>query len=120
MLVYMRNFGFLMDKPFLSDSFVEAHTLTKIIDEEVYAAAIIQRLKAMGISYIMFNYKFVFGETSTLNTGEQGIFKNFLIRHGKRISRKNEFFLYSFMLDSEPGEDLISIPLNHSASQPGE
>jgi hypothetical protein len=116
LLVYMRNLGFLMDQPFYSDTFFEAHTLVKIIDEEVYAEAIIQKLKSMGITHFMFNYHFIFGKNSVLNVGEQGILKNFLIRHGRQISRKNEFFLYSFVLDSDsenPNNDTISIPLNH-------
>ncbi len=118
LLVSMRNLGFLMNKPFFSDSIFEAHTLIKIIDEEVYAAAMIQRFKAMGITHIMFNYHFVFGKNSAFNIGEQGIFKNFLIQHGTLISRKNEFFLYSFVLDSKPKNSkntsgLVSIPLNH-------
>jgi hypothetical protein len=114
----MRNLGFLMNKPFFSDSIFEAHTLIKIIDEEVYAAAMTQRFKAMGITHIMFNYHFVFGTNSAFNIGEQGIFKNFLIQHGTLISRKNEFFLYSFVLDSKPKNSKntsgpVSIPLNH-------
>jgi hypothetical protein len=118
LLVFMRNFGFLLDKPFSSDSIFEAHTLIKIIDEEVYAAAMIQRFKSTGITHVMFNYHFVFGKNSAFNIGEQGIFKNFLIQHGRLISRKNEFFLYSFVLDLKPensnnASGLVSIPLNH-------
>jgi hypothetical protein len=117
LLVFMRNFGFLMNRPFFSDSVFEAHTLTKIIDEEVYAEAIIEKLKSMGITHIMFNYHFVLGEDSALNTGEKGIFKNFLIRHGEQVFRKNEFFLYRFVLDLGPeNPDFIPIPLNHSGS----
>jgi hypothetical protein len=118
LLVYMRNFGFLMDKPFFSDSVFEDHTLKKIIDEEVYAGDIINRLKSMGITHILFNHKFVFGEDSTFSAGEKGILKNFLAHHAQHVLTKNEFFLYRFMLDLEPGNPnntsgLISIPLNH-------
>jgi len=118
LLVYMRNFGFLMDKPFFSDSVFEAHTLKEIIDEEVYAGDIINRLKSMGITHILFNHKFVFGEYSAFSPGEKGILKNFLSRHAQRILVKNEFFLYRFMLDLDTGNPnntsgLISIPMNH-------
>ena len=118
LLVYMRNFGFLMDKPFLSDSVFENHTLKDIIDEEVYAGDIINRLKSMGITHILFNHKFVFGENSAFSPGEKGILKNFLSRHAQRILVKNEFFLYRFVLDLELGNPnntsgLISIPMNH-------
>jgi hypothetical protein len=117
LLVYARNLGFLIDQAFHSDTFFEAHTLTKVIDEEVYAEAMVQRFKSMGITHVMFNYNFIFGDDSAFNLGEKGIFKNFLIRHGERISRKNEFFLYRFVLDldpEDPNNGLISIPLDHS------
>ncbi len=99
LLVFMRNLGYLMDRPFYSDTFFEAHTLKKIIDEEVYAKGIIKRLKALGITHILFNYQFIFGENSAFSSGEKGIFKNFLIHHAQRIMVKNEFFLYRFVLD---------------------
>ena len=118
LLVYMRNFGFLMDKPFFSDSVFENHTLKEIIDVEVYAGDIINRLKSMGITHILFNHKFVFGKYSAFSPGEKGILKNFLARHAQRILVKNEFFLYRFMLDLDSGNPnntsgLISVPMNH-------
>ena len=99
LLVYMRNMGYLMDRPFHSDTFFEAHTLKKIIDEEVYAKGIIKRLKSMGITHILFNHSYVFGENSALSMGERAILKNFLIRHAQRIQVKNEFLLFRFVLD---------------------
>lgn len=118
LLVYMRNLGFLMDKPFFSDSVFEDHTLKRIIDEEVYAEGISIRLKSMGITHVLFNYNYVFGEIAALNFGEKAIFKNFLNQHAEQLSAKNEFFLYRFVLDLDlenPNKNsgLISIPLNH-------
>ena len=88
-----------MSKPFFSDSVFEAHTLKEIIDEEVYAGDIINRLKSMGITHILFNHEFVFGKSSALSLGERAILKNFLNQHAQSILVKNEFFLYRFMLD---------------------
>ena len=118
LLVYMQNLGFLMNKPFFSDSVFEDHTLKKIIDEEVYAGDIINKLKSMSITHILFNHQFTFGESSALSPGERGILKNFLSLHAQRILVKNEFFLYRFMLDlktedSNNTSSLRSIPLNH-------
>ena len=95
----MRNLEYLMDRPFYSDTFFEAHTLKEIIDEEVYAKDIIKRLKTLGITHILFNHQFVFGENSSFSLGERGILKNFLNHHAQRILVKNEFFLYRFMLN---------------------
>ena len=113
LLVYMRNLGYLMDRPFFSDTFFEAHTLTEIIDKGIYAADILNRLKTRGITHVLFNYDFVFGKDSALTIGERAIFKNLLIQNGEQLSAKNGFLLYRFMLDSETGNQTLSIPLNH-------
>jgi hypothetical protein len=101
LLVYMRNFGYLMDRPFLSDTFLESHTLSEIIDKGVYAADILNRLKIRGITHVLFNFDYVFGKKSALTIGERAIFKNFLNLHGEQLSAKNGFLLYRFMLDSK-------------------
>ena len=62
MLIYMGNLGYLMDRPFFSDTFFEAHTLAQIIDQGVYAADILNRLKVQGITHVLFNYNNVFGK----------------------------------------------------------
>ena len=111
MLVYMGNLGYLMDRPFFSDTFFEAHTLAQIIDQGVYAADILNRLKARGITHVLFNYNYVFGKDSVLTKGERAIFKNLLIQNGEKLYSKNGFLLYRFMLDSE--NEKLSIPLNH-------
>lgn len=123
LLVYMRNLGYLMDRPYYSDTFFEAHTLKKIIDDGVYAEDILMRLNKLGITHILFNYQFVFGENSAFSLGERAILKNLLVRHAEQISRKNEFFLYRFVLDLKSGnakDGFIPIPLDHSGALPGE
>ena len=102
-----------MDRPFLSDTFFESQTLSEIIDKGVYAADIINRLKARGITHILFDFNYVFGKDSSLTIGERAIFKNFLIKHGEQLSAKNGFLLYSFVLDSKLGKQKELIPLNH-------
>jgi hypothetical protein len=113
LLVYMGNLGYLMDRPFFSDTFFEDHTLTKIIDKGVYAADILNRLKVRGITHVLFNFHYIFGKDSVLTMGERAIFKNLLIKHGEQLSAKNGFLLYRFMLDSQSINQKQSIPLNH-------
>ena len=113
LMVYMRNFGYLMNRPFISDTFFESHTLSEIIDKGVYAADIVNRLKARGIAHVLFNFNYVFGKDSALTMGERAIFKNFLLKHGEQLSAKNGFLLYRFVLDSESVKQTESITLNH-------
>jgi hypothetical protein len=104
LMVDMGNLGYLMDRPFLSDTFLESHTLSEIIDKGVYAADIINRFKARGITHALFSFDYVFGKKSALTIGERAIFKNFLHFHGEQLSAKNGFLLYRFMLDSKTGK----------------
>jgi len=113
LMVHMGNLGYLMNRPFLSDTFIESHTLSEIIDKGVYAADIINRLKARGITHVLFDFNYVFGKDSKLTIGERAIFKNFLIKHGEQLSAKNGFLLYRFMLDSKTEKQTELIPLNH-------
>jgi len=113
LLIHMGNLGYLMDRPFFSDTFFEDHTLTKIIDKGVYAADILNRLKVQGITHVLFNYHYIFGENSVLTLGERAIFKNLLKKHGEQLSSKNGFLLYRFMLDSESGNQTQPLSLNH-------
>ncbi len=99
LLVYVQNMGYLMDRPFFSDSIFEAHSLKKIIDEEVYAEGIIIKLKSMGITHILFNHNYILGENAALSMGEKAILKNFLLLHAQRIQAKNGFLLYRFVLN---------------------
>ncbi|MEC7786665.1 MAG: glycosyltransferase family 39 protein [Nitrospinota bacterium] len=113
LMVHMGNLGYLMNRPFSSDTFIESHTLSEIIDKGVYAADIINRLKARGITHVLFDFNYVFGKDSKLTIGERAIFKNFLIKHGEKLSAKNGFLLYRFMLDSKTEKQTELIPLNH-------
>ena len=113
LMVHMGNLGYLMNRPFLSDTFIESHTLSEIIDKGVYAADIINRLKVRGITHVLFDFNYVFGKDSKLTIGERAIFKNFLIKHGEQLSAKNGFLLYRFMLDSKAEKQTELIPLNH-------
>jgi len=113
LMVHMGNLGYLMNRPFLSDTFIESHTLSEIIDKGVYAADIINRLKVRGITHVLFDFNYVFGKDSKLTIGERAIFKNFLIKHGEQLSAKNGFLLYRFMLNSKAEKRTELIPLNH-------
>jgi hypothetical protein len=101
MLIDMKNLGYLMNQPFHNDAF--AQTLTNIIDKGVYAADIANRLQTLSINHALFNFDYLFGKRSILTLGERAIFKNFLNLHGEKLSAKNGFLLYRFMLDSKTG-----------------
>jgi hypothetical protein len=99
LLVYMRNFGYLLDKPFVSDSFFEAFTLQSILQDSPDEDTIRSRLQSRGLTHLLFAFNYVFGELSALNENQRLILKNFLNTNAEIIENKNGYALYRFMLD---------------------
>jgi len=99
LLVYMRNFGYLLDKPFVSDTFFEAFTLQTLLQGSPDADKIRSRLQSRGLTHLLFDFKYVFGESSALGEDQRWILKEFLNSNTEFIESKNGYALYRFMLD---------------------
>ncbi|MCH8209228.1 MAG: hypothetical protein IIA62_09305 [Nitrospinae bacterium] len=99
LFVYMRNFGYLAEREFISDSIYEDHTLKEIMRIDKSVEGMLRQFKIRGITHLMYNNKFVFGKDSAFLPYETAMLKSFIDTHGKLAVNKNEFYLYSFMLD---------------------
>ncbi len=96
LLVYMRNLGYLCNRPFISDTFFEAHTLKTMLQEDGSVEGLSTQMKSKGISHLAFNNRYVFGEDSALSSSEQKVLKNFLNQRARFVEREKEFYLYVF------------------------
>jgi hypothetical protein len=99
LLVYMRNFGYLLDKPFISDTFFEAFTLQSILQDSPDEDTIRSRLQSRGLTHLLFDFNYVFGKSSALSESQRRILKDFLNTKAKIIENKSGYALYRFMLD---------------------
>ena len=99
LMVYMRNFGYLMERKFISDSLFEAHTLQHILKTDPSPEGIARQLKTLQATHLMFDKDYVFGPGSAFTPPEQTALISFLTESAERVDRKNGFYLYRFMLD---------------------
>jgi hypothetical protein len=99
LFIYARNYGYLTKREFISDSVYEAHTMQKIMSLENSVEGIIKQLKNRGITHLMFDNDFVFGDSPAFPTNQQTLLKATLNNRSKLVDNKNGFYLYSFMVD---------------------
>lgn len=99
LFVYMRNFGYLCDRNFISDTFFEAHTLQTVLEKEASVEGIGSRLKSMGVTHLLFDFKYVFGELSAFTGDQRAALKNFLNAKAQLVEGKNGYYLYRFVVN---------------------
>lgn len=99
LFIYMRNFGFLSDRKFISDTFFEAHTMRQIIQRNSSIDGISAQLKDLGITHVMFDNRYVFSKNSAFLPEEREALKNFLNAKTTLVQEKNGHFLYRFMVN---------------------
>ena len=98
-LVYMRNLGYLAERPFYSDSIFEAHTLQTLLQQDDSVEGLRRQLKDKGFTHLMFDRAFVFGQGGALPPHGQAALEAFLKQRGKRVKQMDSFFLYELVLD---------------------
>ena len=99
LFVYGRNYGYLAGKEFISDSVFEAHTLQKIMQNGESEESVLRQFKELGVTHLMFDNNFVFGEDPALPPDQQAVLQSTLNSRARLIENKNGFYLYSFMVD---------------------
>lgn len=97
--VYMRNLGYLAERSFHSDSIFEAHTLQKILERDASIEGLRRQLKNLGITHLMFDRNFVFGQEAAIPPAHQPALTGFLKTRGKLLKQMDDFFLYRLVLD---------------------
>jgi 4-amino-4-deoxy-L-arabinose transferase-like glycosyltransferase len=99
LFVYMRNFGYLAERDFVSDTFLEAHTLKNLLKKDATKEGLAHNMKVQGITHLMFNDAYIFGKDAALTTEEQNALLHFLETRGKILQAKNGYSLYELVLD---------------------
>jgi len=76
-LIYMKNFGFLCDRAYFSDSLFESYTIQKILKHSVSPQQVYTALKRKGFTHILYDIQYVLGESSPLSYQEKTLFHAF-------------------------------------------
>ncbi len=93
LFVFMRNFGYYCDRPFYSDSFFEGHTIQRILASSSAATDVVQQLRRLGITHLMYNATLLRSMASNLPPEQQRVLAEFLDKHTKREFRDGRFYL---------------------------
>ena len=99
LLVYMRNLGYLAERPFHSDSVFEAHTLQDASGAGRLSRGLRRQLQSLGITHLMFDRKYVFGKEAAFSPDHQAALDRFLKNRSPLLKQKDDFFLYQLVLD---------------------
>lgn len=94
-LIYMKNLGYLCDRPYYSDSMFESYTIQKVITQSQTALDLYDFLREKGFTHILYDINYIFGNMSTFSDVEKKIFLAFQEKHLKLLkSDKGRYYLY--------------------------
>jgi hypothetical protein len=94
-LIYMKNLGYLCNRPYYSDSMFESYTIEKILAHAATPADVHHALKEKGFTHILYDINYVFGDMSTFSERERDLFSAFQERHLGLIKADQErYYLY--------------------------
>jgi len=99
LFVYMRNLGYLAERPFHSDSVFEDYTLRSIMQQNGSPEGIRRQLRSLGITHLMFDRKYVFGKETAFSLDHQNALSGFLKNHAQLLEQKDNFILVQLVLD---------------------
>ena len=99
LLVHMRNFGYLIDRKFIGDSLLEAQTLKTLLERDSSIDGISRQLRNLGVTYLMFDNNYVFGNQSAFSRGQVLALKDFINSRAKLVEGRNNFYLYRLVVD---------------------
>ena len=99
LFVYMRNLGYLAERPFHSDSVFEDFTLKNIMEQDGSPDGLRGQLRSMGITHLMFDRSYVFGKEARFSPDHQTVLNGFLKNRAQLLKQKDNFFLVQLVLD---------------------
>jgi len=99
LLVYMRNLGYLAERPFHSDSVFEAHTLQTLLTQDASPGGLRRQLQSLGVTHLMLDRNYVFGREAAFSPDHQAALNRFLKNRGQALKQRGSFFLYRLVLD---------------------
>ncbi len=97
-LIYMKNLGYLCDRPYYSDSMFESYTIQKILAQSSTPAEVYVSLKERDFTHILYDINYVSGDMSTFSEQEKALFFVFQKRYLELIkTEKGRYYLYRLL-----------------------
>jgi hypothetical protein len=94
-LIYMKNFGYLCERQYYSDSIFESYTIQKLLAHSATRADVYHGLKERSFTHILYDINYISGHMSTFSDVEKEMFLAFQERYLKLLkSDKGRYYLY--------------------------
>ncbi len=94
-LIYMRNLGYLCDRPYYSDSMFESYSIQKILGQSETPADVHDALKEGGFTHMVYDINYIVGEISSFSVRQKDLFSAFQNRYLKLIrTEKARYYLF--------------------------
>jgi len=94
-LVYMKNLGYLCDRPYYSDSMFESYTIQKILAQSSTPSEVYVSLKERDFTHILYDIDYISGNMSTFSAQQKDLFSAFQKKYLELIKAENgRYYLY--------------------------
>ncbi len=106
-LIYMRNFGFLYDRAYFSDSMFESYTIQKILSRSHSPDDVHRQMKQKKFSHILYDSRYVTGDYSSFSGNEKNLFLKYEKEYLLPVKAVGPYRLLSIREDTTPDRPVI-------------
>jgi hypothetical protein len=92
-LIYMKNWGFLCDHDYYSDSMFESYTIQKILSQATTPGAVSKELQAQEFTHILYDINYIYGNLSIFSSAEKALFSSFQKQHLVLVKTEGPYYL---------------------------
>ncbi|QTA92394.1 ArnT family glycosyltransferase [Desulfonema magnum] len=94
--IYMKNQGYLCDRPYYSDSMFESYTIQNILAKSATPKDVYLALKKTGFTHMLYDINYITGKISTFSDQEKSLFLDFQKRYLKLLKiEKRKYYLFA-------------------------
>ena len=90
--IYMKNPGYLCDRPYYSDSVMESHTMERILSGATEPGQVYEYLKNEGFTHILYDIRYVSGDRSPFSPDNRERFLAFQTEYLKLIRTDKQIY----------------------------
>ena len=93
-LIYMKNWGFLLDRDYYSDSMFESYTIQKILTRSLSTEDVYAVLRDKGFTHMLYDLNYISGNLSTFSPEEKEKFFDFQKKYLTLQKNKGPYYLF--------------------------
>ena len=99
-MIYMKNYGYLCERKYYSDSMFESYKLEQILSQAGSAEDAYARLRQEGFTHLLGDLRYLYGPLSTLSAAEMEKFRALEEKYLQTVYAENYYRLFSIVKGS--------------------